>query len=301
MVIETENLTKYYGNKIGCANVTISAGRGQVFGLLGPNGAGKSTFIKMMTGLLYPTDGTAYILGEPVGSLEAKRKTGYLPENFKYQEWMTGADLLSFHAALYKMNRTEAALRINEVLDLVKMKGQEKFKVGTYSKGMQQRMGLACALLNNPQLLFLDEPTSALDPIGRKDVREVIGKLKEQGKTVLLNSHLLSEVEMVCDSAAIINKGSIIVQGPMERILAGKLTLEIHADDIGEGTMNKLRELDSKLSVLNGRIKMLIKNREDVAHIARLIVEGGGRLYELTPRGENLESAFISLVESEEK
>jgi len=206
LVIETINLSKIYENDKGCRDINIAVPKGEIYGFLGPNGAGKSTFIKTIVGLLFPTSGTARILGRPIGDIEAKKKIGYLPELFKYQEWMTGLDLLSFHSALYKLDKKAAAIKIEEVLEIVNLKGAEKSKIGTYSKGMQQRIGIASALLCDPELLFLDEPTSALDPIGRKEVRDIMVELKNRGKTVFLNSHLLSEVEMVCDSAAIISK-----------------------------------------------------------------------------------------------
>lgn len=297
MVIETENLTKYYGNKIGCKDITISVGEGEIFGFLGPNGAGKSTFIKMLVGLLFPTSGSAYVLGKPVGDVDVRKKIGYLPENFKYQDWMTGEDLLSFHASLYKLDKKKAASKMDEVLDIVKLKGHERFRIGTYSKGMQQRIGLACALLSDPELLFLDEPTSALDPVGRKEVRDIMNRLRATGKTVLLNSHLLSEVEAVCDSVAIINKGSVVKYGKLDDILESKFILEIHAEDLNSEVLSKLRDFDSRLSYSNNRISMDIRDRTDINDIASIILNGGGKLFELSPKRVSLENVFINLIE----
>lgn len=297
MVIETYGLTKSYGEKTGCNNISIHVESGEVFGFLGPNGAGKSTFIKTLNGLLFPTSGTAIILGKPLGDIKTRKRIGYLPENFKYQDWMTGFDLLKFHASLFKLDLKASKIRIEEVLELVGLKGNEKYKIGTYSKGMQQRLGLASSLLSNPDLLFLDEPTSALDPIGRKEVREIISSLKLQGKTVLLNSHLLSEVEMVCDSLAIISKGEIIAKGKMKDMLSSKQTLTIHAGNLSDDTLSRLRSLDSLLLCENGTVRMNIASRELVPDIARMIVENGGDIYELTLKGESLESMFLNLVE----
>ncbi len=297
MVIETENLTKYYGDKIGCRDITISVGEGEIFGFLGPNGAGKSTFIKMLVGLLFPTSGSALVLGRPIGDVDVRKKIGYLPENFKYQDWMTGKDLLSFHASLYKLDKKSAALKMEEVLEIVKLKGHESYRIGTYSKGMQQRIGLACALLPDPDLLFLDEPTSALDPVGRKEVRDIMNILKSKGKTVLLNSHLLSEVEAICDTAAIIKKGSIIKYGKMEDILKSKLILEIHAEALNSEVLNKLRGIDSSLIYSNNRIQMEIADKTAIHHIASIIVSGGGKLFELSPKRGSLEDVFINLIE----
>lgn len=220
MIVETSNLTKMYGKKIGCSEICLSVGEGQIFGFLGPNGAGKSTLVKILVGLLFPTSGTAKILGRPLGDLEARRKTGFLPENFRYQDWLTGEELLSFHASLYGLSAQDKKSRIPAVLEQVGLSGKERQRVGTYSKGMQQRIGLACALLPDPELVFLDEPTSALDPLGRREVRQIILDLRRRGKTVFLNSHLLSEVEMICDQVAIIHKGRIISTGVLEEMLS---------------------------------------------------------------------------------
>ncbi len=295
--IETISLTKYYGKKVGCNDISISVERGEIFGLLGPNGAGKSTFIKLLTGLLYPTSGSGKILGMPLGDIKTKAMIGYLPENFKYQDWMTGTDLLSFHASLLKLDKKEAIKRSDEVLDIVKLKGHEKYRVGTYSKGMQQRLGLAAAIMAKPELLFLDEPTSALDPIGRKEVREIIRRLKSEGKTVLLNSHLLSEVETVCKSVAIINKGSIVTQESLDKLLSGALILEIEAQNINENIVNKLKEIDPLYKFTNDTISLSINNRDEIPDIASMITQNGGRIYRLSPHGDTLESKFIRLVE----
>ncbi len=232
-----------------------------------------------------------------MGDVDTRKKIGYLPENFKYQDWMTGEDLLSFHASLYKLDKKNKSAKLEEVLDIVKLKGHEGYRVGTYSKGMQQRIGLACALLSDPDLLFLDEPTSALDPVGRKEVRDIMNELRARGKTVLLNSHLLSEVEAVCDSVAIINKGSVIKYGKLEDILESKFILEIHAEEVSEEVLNRLRHLDSGLTCTNNRISMQIKDRAAVHDAAAIILAGGGKLYELSPKRVSLENVFINLVQ----
>ncbi len=300
-VLETSNLTKYYGNKIGCRNINISVKKGEIFGLLGPNGAGKSTFIKTIVGLIHKTSGDAYLLGKPVGNEQARRKIGYLPENFKYQEWMTGVDLLSFHAALCGLDKKYTEAKIDDVLNEVKLKGNEMYRISTYSKGMQQRIGLACALLTDPDVLFLDEPTSALDPIGRKEVRDIMLGLKKRGKSVLLNSHLLSEVEMICDSIAIIKKGSIIKYGRTNDILEGKLVLEVCADGLNQAILKHLKQYSDSISITGNRLEMSIGDRSDINSIAHIIIENGGSLYELSPKRESLEDLFISLIEGGEE
>jgi len=297
LVIETEKLTKIYGKKTGCHEVTLSVNSGEIFGFLGPNGAGKSTFTKLLVGLIFPTSGKAQILGKPLGDIGIRSKIGYLPENFRYQDWMTGADLLSFHASLYKMSGWQKTQRIDAVLELVRLKGQENYKIGTYSKGMQQRLGFASALLPDPELLFLDEPTSALDPIGRKEVRDIMLDLRDLGKTVFLNSHLLNEIEMICDSLVFINKGVILKQGRLEDILGSKVSLTICAENLNEFIKSQIIEFDKNAVIKGNRIQMNTGSKDNIANIARMIVSNGGNLLELTPQKENLENIFISLIE----
>ncbi|NMM62539.1 ABC transporter ATP-binding protein [Clostridium sp. P21] len=297
MIIETENLSKMYENNKGCKDINISVSQGEIYGFLGPNGAGKSTFIKTIVGLLFPTSGSAQVLGKPIGDMNARKKIGYLPELFKYQEWMTGLDLLSFHSSLYKLNKKTSSAKIEEVLEIVNLKGAEKNKIGTYSKGMQQRIGIASALLCDPELLFLDEPTSALDPIGRKEVRDIMLKLKSMDKTVFLNSHLLSEVEMICDSAAIISKGKIVKQGKINDLLKGNTVLDIHVENINNEILNKLKKIDKHVTFDGKNIKMHVKENNEIHEIASLIISSGGKLYGLTPHRNSLEDLFIKLVE----
>ncbi len=297
MIIETENLTKTYQNKVAVDSINLSVEKGQIYGFLGPNGAGKSTTIKMLTGLVFPTNGKGQVLGRPLGDVKARAKLGYLPELFRYQEWMTGENLLDFHTGLFRLKRDPE--RNKRILELVGLLGQEKYKVGGYSKGMQQRIGLACALLPEPELLFLDEPTSALDPIGRKDVRDIILELQKKGTTVFLNSHLLSEVEMVCDHVTIINKGRIVKSGAIKDILMEKVTLNIVCSPLDEDIFNKIREKFGN-SVLpqteDGSVFITLKSKEQIPEIAALLLGHEIKLYELTPNHETLESVFLKVV-----
>ncbi len=300
-VIETHELTKQYSNGKGCMDIRIEVHQGEVYGFLGPNGAGKSTFIKTLVGLLFPTSGSAEILGRPLGDLEARKKMGYLPELFKYQEWMTGKDLLKFHSQLYKLESSKIPSKIDEVLEMVNMKGSEQYKIGTYSKGMQQRIGMASALLCDPELIFLDEPTSALDPIGRKEVRDMILTLKQMNKTVFLNSHLLGEVEQVCDAAAIISHGHIVKQGLMSDLLKGQNSLEIEADQIGLPLLEQLKNYDPEM-IYDGRvIRLKLQELSDTPDIAELILRGGAKLYSFKPQSNKLEDLFIQLIERGEQ
>ncbi len=300
-IIETKGLTKQYANLKGCIDIDIAVGEGEVFGFLGPNGAGKSTLIKTLVGLLFASSGSAEICGKPLGNLEARKRIGYLPELFKYQEWMTGRDLLSFHASLYKLEKKMMAGRIEEVLEIVNMKGSENYKIGTYSKGMQQRIGMASALLSDPKLIFLDEPTSALDPIGRKEVRDIILELKKRNKTIFLNSHLLGEVEQVCDSVAIISHGRIIKQGNIVDLLKGQQILEIEAENMNLQLMSQLELFDEDYTNDGKCIRIALRDPEDTPKIAAMIVESGGKIYSLKPSSNRLEELFIQLVEKGEQ
>lgn len=299
-VIETNDLTKLYDGKGGCRGICLSVSGGQIFGFLGPNGAGKSTLVKMLVGLLFPTSGSAFLLGRPLGDLEARRRIGFLPENFRYHHWLNGFELLDLHGSLYGMTRSERKRRIPEVLELVGLGGKGRQKVGGYSKGMQQRIGLACALIPDPDLVFLDEPTSALDPIGRREVREILKYLRQRGKTVFLNSHLLSEVEMICDQVAVINKGRIVASGQMEELLAGETEVEVEVGGLNEKMLEALGGI-GEIKVLDGtRLTVKLERRRDIPRVAGAVLDCGGQLYRLNPRGGSLEDLFVSLVEGGE-
>lgn len=296
MILETNYLTKMYGSKTGCSDICLALDKGQIFGFLGPNGAGKSTLVKMLVGLLFPTSGTASILGRPLGDLEARRKMGFLPENFRYQEWLTGEELLSFHASLYKLAGEEKRRRIPYVLEQVGLAGKGNQKIGSYSKGMQQRLGLACALLPDPDLVFLDEPTSALDPLGRREVREIMLELRSRGKTVFLNSHLLSEVEMVCDRVAIINQGRILATGSMEELLVDTVDVEMQVEGLTPSLVNELESLSRSCCVNGALVSLTLGSREEIPSIAAAVVRSGAQLFSLQAKHNSLEDLFVSLI-----
>lgn len=300
MILETNNLTKMYGSKTGCSDICLAIDKGQIFGFLGPNGAGKSTLVKMLVGLLFPTSGTATVLGRPLGDLVARRKTGFLPENFRYQEWLTGEELLAFHASLYRLTAEEKRERIPAVLAQVGLDGKGKQKVGSYSKGMQQRIGLACALLPDPDLVFLDEPTSALDPLGRREVREIMLELRSRGKTVFLNSHLLSEVEMVCDQVAIINQGRIMAAGSMEELLVDTVEVEMQVEGITQPLLNELNNLGRSCSVNDGLVRLTLGAREEIPSLAAAVVRSGAHLFSLQTKHNSLEDLFVNLIQGGE-
>ncbi|MBF8982756.1 ABC transporter ATP-binding protein [Lutibacter sp. B2] len=298
MVIQTDNLTKQFKGKGGFVNISLSVKEGEVFSLLGKNGAGKSTFIRTLLGILHPDSGRGEILGQSIGHIQTRKKIGYLPELFQYHNWLTGYELLFNHGLLYKMDKKEIKDRIEEVIEIVGLKGHEYKKIKEYSKGMKQRIGLASAILSNPKILFLDEPTSALDPIGRKDVRDIILKLKDQGKTIFLNTHLLSEVELVSDRVAILDKGRMKKIGTIQELLHSPVLLSI--GNINEKIINELKKVDQNIKKAGNQIEMSVYDDELLPKIAECIVKNDGQLYMMKKKENVLEELFIKTVGEEE-
>lgn len=297
LAIEAAGLRKVYGGKAAVEHLSLEVAGGEVFGFLGPNGAGKTTTVKMLLGLAYPTSGIARILGRPLGDLETKAKIGFLPELFRFHDWMTGQEFLRFHGRLYGMDPADLERRIPEVLELVGLLGREKERIRGYSKGMQQRIGLAQAILNRPKLVFLDEPTSALDPIGRREVREIIRHLKEGGTTVFLNSHLLSEVELTCDRVAIVNKGQVVRSGTLDELLSARLEVEIRLDALGSELLHELSTIGRLVRTVGPTVYLEVPAEESLPKIAEAVVRSGARLYALRPERVSLEDLFVQLVE----
>jgi ABC-2 type transport system ATP-binding protein len=212
-VIEIKDLVKNYGRIEALRGVTLNVERREIFGLLGQNGAGKTTLIKILLGITGASFGEARLLDEPAGATTVRRRVGYLPEDHRFPDYHTGYSLLDFYGSLLSVPHAERRRRIPEMLELVGLKGRMHYKVRTYSKGMKQRLGIAQALLHDPEVIFLDEPTDGVDPVGRREIRGLMQQLKEEGKTIFLNSHLLGEVEQICDHVAILQQGKVIQEG----------------------------------------------------------------------------------------
>lgn len=298
MILETFNLTKQFNGKGGFTDISLSIREGEVFSFLGKNGAGKSTFIRTLLGILYPTSGTGLMLGKPLGDVKTRKRIGYLPELFQYHTWLTGYELLFNHGLLYKMNKNDIRVRIEEVLDIVGLKGHEHKKIKEYSKGMKQRIGLGSAILSDPLLLFLDEPTSALDPTGRKQVRDIIFKLRDQGKTIFLNTHLLNEAELVSDRVGIIDNGRMKKIGTIHELLHSPVLLSI--GNCSEKIIGELKKIDPLLKKCGNEIEMSVPNDELLPKIALIIMENKGLLYMMKRKENALEELFISTVGEEE-
>jgi ABC-2 type transport system ATP-binding protein len=294
--VETHDLRKEYGAKVAVESLTITVRQGEVFGFLGPNGAGKSTTMKMLMGLVFPTSGKMALLGRPIGDVAVKRRVGFLPEQFRFHEWMQAWEFLDFHGQLYGMSARARKRRIPEALELVGLEGEGKNRLRTFSKGMLQRIGLAQAVMNNPALIFLDEPTSALDPIGRREVRDIIGRFRSEGMTVFLNSHILTEVEQVCDRCAIINHGRVARIGTMAELLAEELTVDLTLDDAGP----RIRQvLDGIATLIGGDGRTLtirVPDEEAIPPLVDRLVAAGAKVYAVAPHKRTLEDVFMEAI-----
>ncbi|MFM7243061.1 MAG: ABC transporter ATP-binding protein [Planctomycetaceae bacterium] len=229
-VVSIRDLEKHYGSLRALGGVSLDVERATVFGLLGQNGAGKTTLIKILLGMLAPTSGSADLLGLPVGSVAARRDVGYLPEDHRLPEYHTGPSLLDVYGGLQGLPRQERRRRAAELLDQLGLAGRERLRIRGYSKGMKQRLGLAQALLHRPSVLFLDEPTDGVDPVGRKQIRDLLLAERARGVTIFINSHLLGEVEQLCDRVAILRKGQLALVGTVAEVVGSKASWLIAFD-----------------------------------------------------------------------
>ena len=299
--IETAGLRKQYGQKLAVQDLTLTVSQGEVFGFLGPNGAGKTTSMKMLLGLVIPTAGQAQVLGVPLGNVQARARMGFLPEHFRFQDWLTGREFLRFHGRLYGIPAAPLMARVEELLMQVDLLDAGERRLRDYSKGMLQRIGLAQALLNSPRLVFLDEPTSGLDPLGRLLVRDLIVQLREQGTTVFINSHLLSEVEVTCDRVAFVKRGIVVRQ----------MSLAEQVDDIE--VMLKLGTCDEHLlqglaqfghdvqKQSDGSVRLHVKREAQLPEIARWLVGQGVAIYHLGTEHRSLEALFLEVMGEDER
>jgi ABC-2 type transport system ATP-binding protein len=295
--VRTLELTKHYGDAVALSGLTMVVPRGEVFGFLGPNGSGKTTAVKLLLGLSRPTGGEAWVLGHPAGHRDTRRNVGYLPELFRYQGWLSAAEVLALHCRLAGIERAEWPAQIAGALSTVGLTGHESAKVETFSKGMQQRLGLGVALLGTPRLVILDEPTSALDPVGRADTRVIIRHLRDRGCAVFLNSHLLGEVEQICDRAAVVSDGRVLAIGRLDELLGSGgvrirltgMTEMVHAALARRG---RVAEHDGWF-VVDG------VDAESVPDLVAEVVSNGARVYAVEPVRQTLEERFLTLIETE--
>jgi len=302
--IETNGLTKIYSSGFrkkqvqALIDLNLLVEAGNIFGLLGPNGAGKTTLVKILLGITFPSAGNAKILETNISDFRVKRRIGYLPENHKYPPYLNGGEVLRFFGKLSGMAGLQLEKKIDELLELMKLSNWKKSKIKTYSKGMMQRLGLAQALINDPDLIFLDEPTDGVDPIGRKEIRDILIELKNKSKTIFLNSHLLSEVELITDRVGILNKGKLLREGTVKELTEKReeYLINIEGDSVGH-LMKELKLVKIKDDSYSAKVLNALE-------LNKLIDTLRGRdviIKEIIQQKNTLEEMFISLINESEK
>jgi len=301
LAIDARRLRKEFGKKVAVEDFTLEVSRGEVFGFLGPNGAGKTTAVKMMMGLIYPTAGEADLLGKPLGDRPTRARIGFLPEHFRFHEWLQAAEFLNLHGRLYGMSAAAREETIPRLLDLVGLGRSSETRLSAFSKGMLQRIGLAQALINSPDLVFLDEPTSGLDPLGRRLVRDVIRDLRNQGITVFLNSHFLSEIELTCDRVAFIRLGKILRVASLEELARESVQIDLRVGNPDEILLSGLEDFgsDVRYDESENIIHMSLLNDDQIPEIISWLVAQGQAVYELSPQRLSLEERFLQIVGDE--
>jgi ABC-2 type transport system ATP-binding protein len=294
--INVRNLNKTFGDKVAVANLTLTVEQGEVFGFLGPNGAGKTTAVKMLLGLIKPTAGDGTVLNAALRDRQTRTRIGFLPEHFRFHEWLTAEEFLTLHAELYHMPRPTRQKRVPELLELVGLADHASKKLKQFSKGMLQRVGLAQALLNEPDLVILDEPTSGLDPVGRRLVRDIIRNLRSQGTTVFLNSHLLSEVEITCDRVAFIKRGEMLRISPLNEFMGGEISVSFRGHGFSPAVVASLSDWSKNIRLDNDLLTMTVVSQSVLPEINRFLVEQGVDVFAIRPEQISLEDLFIEIV-----
>ena len=304
LVIETIGLTKRYGSLTAVNRLNLKVEKNTIHGFLGPNGAGKTTTIKVLVGLLRPDGGTVKVLGREVhGDMpDVRLRVGYMPELPKFPKHLRGWELLDIYGRMYGMTKQQLMEQIPKLLDMVGLKGREKDFVGKYSKGMQQRLGIAQALLNEPELVILDEPSLGLDPVGMVEVRELIKEIAKEGRTVFLSSHLLFEVEQICTHVTIIHKGESLISDTLHNVssrLSGPATVQVELAKSSDAVVEAVRQLPfvSDITQDGNMVTIELKTRDDVrAQISQEITKAGGVIVSMNLKGQTLEEVFMQLI-----
>lgn len=294
--IETRGLSKVYGGKVAVRDLSLTVRRGEIFGFLGPNGAGKSTSIRMLLGLARPTSGEAFVMGRPAGDVATRRQVGFLPEDFRFYEWLSASELLALHGRLCGVDSRELNKRVPALIEMVGLSQHRDKRLESFSKGMLQRIGLAQALIHEPALIFLDEPTSGLDPMGRRLVRDIIRAQRDRGATVFLNSHLLSEIEITCDQVVFIREGEVVTSRDLRTVTDEEVQVEVRARLLSDDTVTLLAALTTSATVDGEQLTFAARSRESLPEILRCLVASGADVYEFTPRRMSLEELFVSVM-----
>jgi ABC-2 type transport system ATP-binding protein len=309
VVVNVQSLQKvfrvgFWGRRVTAVDgLSLEVRRGEILGFLGPNGAGKTTTIKMLMGLIYPSSGTAALFGRPIGDPMAKAKVGFLPESPYFYDYLTGREFLRFYGHLFGLVGNILDKRVDELLELVGMKHTRDLQLRKFSKGMLQRVGIAQALINDPELVILDEPMSGLDPIGRKEVRDLILRLKESGKTVMFSSHILHDAELLCDRVAMILKGKLVASGQVAELIDQGAThsVELVIDRLSPEGIEHLRPLTEKVVVQGDRLLTVLKHPRDVGPALEIVRAAKATLISLTPHKSSLEDLFIGMVKRQQE
>jgi ABC-2 type transport system ATP-binding protein len=299
-VVSTTDLTKHYGRIEALRSVSLEVRKGEIFGLLGQNGAGKTTMVKILLGITKSTMGDARLLGETVGTAAVRKRVGYLPEDHRFPDYHTGYSLLDFYGALLEVPAGNRKQLIEANLELVGLKGRMHSKIRTYSKGMKQRLGIAQALFHDPDVIFLDEPTDGVDPVGRKHIREILVKLKDAGKTIFLNSHLLGEVELICDRVVILNDGEIIRQGSIEELTQqhGFFIIGLAADQ--SFPSDEATKQGYSIQPRGDLWEIALRDGQSIDSLVDLLRAHGLSIRHLVEKRQTLEDLFVETVEAVE-
>ncbi len=295
-IIETRQLAKRYGRIEALRGVTLTVEKGEIYGLLGQNGAGKTTLIKVLLGITRGWHGQARVLDQPVGQVAVRRNIGYLPEDHRFPEYHSAHSLLDFYGQLLGVSRQERRRKIPDLLELVGLKGRMHSKIRTYSKGMKQRVGVAQAMLQDPDVIFLDEPTDGVDPVGRREIRQIMQRLQEKGKTIFLNSHLLGEVEKICDRVGILQKGEMIREGDIETLTRQR---GLFAVGLGPGQAfprEDLTRLGYAVQPAGGLWDIALTADQSIDPVVDLLRSRGLSLRHLVEKRQSLEDLFIKTV-----
>jgi len=300
--IEARGLKKSYSSRFGGKSVRALDGLdldvrpGELFGLLGPNGAGKTTTVKILLGLTRPTEGEARLFGIPASDPASRRRVGYLPEGHRFPGYLTARETLAIFGRMSGMDRATLRARIPALLERVGLAAWRDVRVKKFSKGMTQRLGLASALVHDPDVLLLDEPTDGVDPVGRREIRDLLREEAGRGRAILVNSHLLSEIEQTCDRVAVLRAGRIVAQGTVEELTAGASLYRMTVSPIDDGLLEALRETGAGVNRVNGHFELSARDLSQLNAIVDRVRARGALLSELSPMRASLEDVFVDLV-----
>jgi ABC-2 type transport system ATP-binding protein len=306
IIIQTKGLSKVYRppfareGKTALSDLNIDVRRGEIFGLVGPNGSGKTTTLKLLLGLIKPTSGEVMIFGRGPRDVAVKQRIGFLPDGPYFYDHLNSYEVLDFYGKLFGYKAEERERRAEEILDMVNLNPADRKRViRTYSKGMMQRVGLAQAIINDPELLFLDEPTTGLDPIGARSMKDTIERLRDSGKTVLLCSHLLADVQAVCDRVAILSEGKLVKFGTVQELVGPSQHFKIYAKGVGEDALQQAQQRSYSFERQNGHIEFHADSSEQLDEILGFIRDVNGNTVDVKGHSETLEDVFVRSVKSD--